>query len=62
MLQEILVWIIFALAAGWLGYKFFWPKKKSDSVGCAAGCSGCSTTKIDVDQIEKELRQRKEFV
>ena len=60
MLQEILVWVIFAAALGWLGYKFFWPKKKSEA-GCSAGCSGCAPTKLDVDKIEKELKQRKEF-
>lgn len=61
MLQEIIVWVIFAAAAAWLGYKFFWPKKKAEA-GCSAGCSSCSATPaLDIDKIERELKQREEF-
>jgi len=62
MVQEILVWLIFAAALGWLGYKFLWPKKENTDAGCAVGCNSCSVTPaLDINQIEKELKQRKEF-
>ena len=61
MVQEILVWVIFAAALGWLGYKYLWPKKSQDA-GCAGGCSSCNVTPaLDVDKIEQELKTRKEF-
>ncbi|HAA16283.1 MAG TPA: hypothetical protein DCE41_33105 [Cytophagales bacterium] len=61
MVQEVLVWLIFAAALAWLGYKFVWPKKKEEA-GCAGGCSSCAVTPVlDVNRIEQELKQRKEF-
>ncbi|HHL52845.1 MAG TPA: FeoB-associated Cys-rich membrane protein [Flammeovirgaceae bacterium] len=35
MMQEILVWVIFAAAVIWLGWKFFGPKKKTN---CGPDC------------------------
>jgi hypothetical protein len=56
MAQEILIFFIFALAAGYLlrlGYATFFSK---DS-GCAKGCgSACST--IDLKKIEQQMRAK----
>lgn len=56
MWQEILVWICFAVAAGYLVRLFTVPfSKKNEGPVCAKGCGGCS--KIDIEKIAEELRK-----
>jgi hypothetical protein len=56
MVQELIIFLVFALAAGYmlrLGYTSFFSK----DTGCAKGCgSACST--IDLKKIEEQMRAR----
>ena len=56
MLQQILIGIIFLLAAGYLGNMIFqsFQAKKS----CASGCGKCDA--IDFEKIEKQITASKE--
>jgi hypothetical protein len=60
MVQEIIILLIFLLAAGYvlrLGYKSFFSK----DLGCAKGCgSACST--IDLEKIAREIEASKQKV
>lgn len=57
MVQEIIIFLVFLLAAGYmlkLGYQSFFSK----DTGCAKGCgSACST--IDLAKIEREIKAKK---
>ncbi|WP_183906677.1 FeoB-associated Cys-rich membrane protein [Rufibacter immobilis] len=56
MVQEIIIFIIFALASGYvlrLGYKSFFAKE----AGCAKGCGGACSS-IDLKKIEREIQAK----
>lgn len=57
MVQEIIIFIIFAIAAAYvlkLGYKSFFSKE----VGCAKGCGGACST-IDLEKIQREIEAKR---
>ncbi|WP_205501328.1 FeoB-associated Cys-rich membrane protein [Rufibacter psychrotolerans] len=57
MVQEIIIFIVFALAAGYMlrqGYKSFFSKE----TGCAKGCGGACST-IDLAKIQREMEAKK---
>ncbi|WP_210489758.1 FeoB-associated Cys-rich membrane protein [Rufibacter aurantiacus] len=59
MVQEIIIVLIFLLAAGYLlrmGYKSFFSKE----AGCAKGCGGACST-IDLAKIQREIEAKKAF-
>ncbi|AMM50812.1 hypothetical protein TH61_05945 [Rufibacter sp. DG15C] len=56
MVQEIIIFIFFALASVYvlrIGYKSFFSK----DTGCAKGCGGACST-IDLNKIQKEIEAR----
>ena len=59
MIQEIIVFLVFLLAAaylGWKGYKSFFSKE----AGCDKGCGGACST-IDLAKIEREMKAKQAF-
>jgi hypothetical protein len=42
MEQEMIVWMLFATAAGYIGWRFWKTFDKKTKGGCAKGC-GCET-------------------
>ncbi|MBA9075885.1 MULTISPECIES: FeoB-associated Cys-rich membrane protein [Rufibacter] len=57
MVQEIIIFLIFAVAAGYLlrmGYKSFFAKE----AGCAKGCGGACSA-IDLKKIEREIQAKR---
>jgi hypothetical protein len=58
MVQEILIFVLFALAAAYvlkLGYNSFFKT----TPGCAKGCGACST--IDFEKISRDLDKKAAF-
>ena len=56
MVQQLIIFLIFAVAVAYMGrmiYRSFMPNK---SAGCAKGCGGCSA--IDLSKIQKELDRK----
>ncbi|MGV3541330.1 MAG: FeoB-associated Cys-rich membrane protein [Rufibacter sp.] len=56
MVQELIIFLVFAVAAAYLlrmGYKSFFSK----DAGCAKGCGGACST-IDLKKIEREIQAR----
>ncbi|WP_299706400.1 FeoB-associated Cys-rich membrane protein [uncultured Pontibacter sp.] len=56
MVQQIIIFLIFAVAVaymGWVLYRSFMPNKNA---GCAKGCGSCSA--IDFSKIQKELEKK----
>ncbi|ALI99055.1 FeoB-associated Cys-rich membrane protein [Rufibacter tibetensis] len=59
MVQEIIVFLVFALAAVYLlrmGYKSFFSK----NAGCDKGCGGACST-IDLAKIEREMKAKQAY-
>jgi hypothetical protein len=56
MVENIIIFLIFAVAVGYVGwviYRSFMPNKDA---GCAKGCGSCSA--IDFSKIQKELEKK----
>lgn len=56
MVENILIFLIFAIAVAYVGrviYRSFMPNKDA---GCAKGCGSCSA--IDFSKIQKELDRK----
>ena len=56
MVQNIIIFLIFAVAVAYMGriiYRSFMPNKDA---GCAKGCGSCSS--IDLSKIQKELDRK----
>ena len=56
MIQEIMVWLLFALALAYVGrllYKSFPPAK--NGAACTKGCGSCSA--IDIKKLEDQIRR-----
>lgn len=46
MEQQMIVWMLFAVAAGYIGWRFWKTFDKKNQGGCAKGC-GCETDKVN---------------
>ncbi|RAU84284.1 FeoB-associated Cys-rich membrane protein [Pontibacter arcticus] len=55
MIQELLILVVFLVAAFYVGRVIYRAFNVKD--GCAKGCGSCST--IDFKKIQKELDQKK---
>lgn len=53
MLQQLVVIILFLIAAGYLGYLIYQSFQARS--GCSSGCGSCG---IDFSKIEKELQKK----
>ncbi|WP_181307378.1 FeoB-associated Cys-rich membrane protein [Rufibacter sp. XAAS-G3-1] len=59
MVQEIIIFFVFLLAAAYLlrmGYKSFFTKE----AGCNKGCGGACST-IDLAKIQREIEAKKAY-
>jgi hypothetical protein len=55
-MQEIIIFIVFALAAAYVIRLLISNFRPKPGAGCAKGCGTCST--IDFDKIKKELEAK----
>ena len=56
MIQEIIVWALFAAALAYLGMLLHSHFKPAGNTACTKGCSSCSA--IDIKKIEEQIRHR----
>ncbi len=54
MIQELIVWTLFVVAAAYL-LRLLYNSFKPTSAGCAKGCASCSA--LDIKKIEKQIRK-----
>jgi hypothetical protein len=56
MIQDILVWLLFIIALGYIGKLLYSNFKTKSGAACPKGCGSCSA--IDIKKIEAQLRDR----
>lgn len=56
MIQEIIVWALFAAALAYLGMLLYSHFQPADNAACPKGCSSCSA--IDIKKIEEQIMHR----
>ena len=57
MVQDVIVWILFAGAVLQIGLVFYRNAKPAKDAGCGSNCKGCGT--VDFKKIEKQIQQQK---